>query len=173
MSRQRPTASADKLLAYSLAIEQEAAERYAELADQMRVHNNNEVAELFHKLAAIETKHIANVEAMGEGRELPHISLWELQWDDAESPEALGHDEVHYLMTPYHALSLALMGERRAVAFFARVVQDAEDEEVRRMASRLRDEEQQHVALIEEWLRRYPRPEEGWDEDPDPPATHE
>jgi rubrerythrin len=173
MSKQCPVASVDKLLAYSLAIEQEAAERYAELGDQMEVHNNHEVAELFHKLSAIEAKHIANVEAMGEGRELPGISLWELQWDDAESPEALAHDEVHYLMTPYHALSLVLMGERRAMAFFARVAEDAEDEEVRRMASRLRDQEQEHVALMEEWLGRYPKPEEGWDEDPDPPAAHE
>ncbi len=139
----------------------------------MEVHNNHEVAELFHKLAAIEAKHIANVEVMGEGRELPHISLWEPPWDDAESPEALAHDEVHYLMTPYHALSLALIAERRAAAFFARMAEDAEDEEVRRMAARLRDQEQEHVALMQEWLARYPRPEEGWDDDPDPPAAHE
>lgn len=173
MSAQRTMVSVDELLAYSLAIEQEAAERYAELADQMEVHNNQEVAELFHKLAAIEAKHIANVEAMGEGRELPQLSLWELQWDDVESPEVVSHDEAHYLMTPYHALSLALVGERRAAAFFARVAEDAQDAEVRRMASRLRDEEQEHVALMEEWLRRYPKPEDSWDEDPDPPAAHE
>ena len=173
MSKQPSMISVDELLAYSLAIEQEAAERYAELADQMEVHNNQEVAELFHKLAAIEAKHIANVEAIGEGRELPQISLWELPWDDAESPEMLAQDDVHYLMTPYHALSLALVAERRAVAFFARMAKDAQDEDVWRMASGLRDEEQAHVALMEEWLRRYPKPEEGWDDDPDPPAAHE
>ena len=173
MSKQPSMISVDELLAYSLAIEREAAERYAELADQMEVHNNHEVAELFHKLAAIEGKHIANVEALGEGRTLPPISIWELPWDDAESPEALAHDDVHYLMTPYHALSIALMGERHAVAFFSRMAKDAEDEEVRQMASRLRDEEQEHVALMEEWLERYPKPEDGWDDDPDPPAAHE
>lgn len=173
MSDQRTMVSADELLAWALAIEQEAAERYAELADQMAVHNNREVAELFRKLAAIEAKHVANVETMSGGRELPAISLWDSPWDDAEGPEALAHDEVHYLMTPHHALSLALEAERRAVAFFARMVETAEDADVRRMASRLRDEEQQHVALMEEWLGRYPAPSEGWDEDPDPPATHE
>jgi rubrerythrin len=173
MSKHRPMVSVDMLLAYSLAIEQEAAERYAELGDQMQVHNNHEVAELFHKLAAIEAKHVANVKAIGEGRELPRISLWDLQWDDGESPEAPSHDEVHYLMTPYHALSLALFAERRAVAFFARVAQEADDEEVRHMASQLRSEEQQHVTLMQQWLGRYPEPEAGWDEDPDPPATHE
>ena len=173
MSEQRPPHSADELLAYALAIEQEAAERYAELAEQMEVHNNHEVAALFRRLAAIEAKHIANVEGLGEGRELPPISLWELPWDDAESPEALAHDDVHYLMTPYHALSLALTGEQRAAAFFSRMARAAEDQEVRRMALRLRDEEREHVALMEEWLGRYPKPEEGWDDDPDPPAAHE
>ena len=54
MSKQPSMISVEELLAYSLAIEQEAAERYAELADQMEVHNNHEVAELFHKLAVIE-----------------------------------------------------------------------------------------------------------------------
>jgi len=173
MSDQGTMVSVDELLACALAIEQEAAERYAELADQMEVHNNREVAELFHKLATIEAKHIANVKTMSEGRKLPPISLWDSPWEDAESPEALTHDEVHYLMTPYHALSLALVGERRAASFFARMAENAQDVEVRRMALRLRDEEQQHVSLMEEWLGRYPAPGEGWDEDPDPPATHE
>lgn len=173
MSDQRTMVSVDELLAFALAIEQEAAERYAELADQMEVHNNSEVAELFHKLAAIEAKHIANVNTMSEGRKLPPISLWYSPWEDAESPEALAHDEAHYLMTPYHALSLALKGERRAASFFARMAETAQDAEVRRMASRLREEEQQHAALLEEWLGRYPAPVEGWDEDHDPPATHE
>ena len=34
------------------------------------------------------------------------------------------------------------------------------------MASRLRDEERERVALMEEWLRRYPKPEDDWDEIP-------
>ena len=173
MTDQRTTASVDELLGYALAIEEEAAERYTELAHQMEVHNNREVAELFHKLAAIEAKHIANVKAKSEGRKLPSPTLWEPLWEGAESPEAMAYDDVHYLMTPYHALSLALGGERRAVAFFARVADGAEDADVKRIASRLRDEEQEHVTLMEEWLGRYPEPEHGWDEDLDPPATHE
>ena len=173
MSDQLTMVSVDELLACALAIEQEAAERYAELADQMEVHNNQEVAGLFRKLAAIEAKHIANVNSMSEGRELPRVSLWDSLWEGPESPEALPLDEVHYLMTPHHALSLALEAERRAVSYFAGMAQRAEDAEVSRMASALRDEERQHVALLEEWLGRYPAPAEGWDEDHDPPAAHE
>ena len=44
-------------MAYAYAMEVEAAERYAELADQMSTHHNREVSELFAKLARIEGKH--------------------------------------------------------------------------------------------------------------------
>ncbi len=173
MSDQTTAVSIEQLLAYALAIEQEAAERYAELADQMGVHNNREVAELFHKLAGIEAKHVANVESLSEGRELPSLSLWDSPWEDAESPEAAARDEAHYLMTPHHALSLALAGEERATSFFARLAENSVDAEVRRLAQQLHDDEQEHVALIKEWLGRYPEPQEGWDEDPDPPTMQE
>lgn len=173
MSNDKKIDSTEELLAYSLAIEKEAAERYEDLADQMDVHNNTEVAALFRKLAAIEGKHIANVEKLGTGRKLPRIPPLEYQWGSTESPEAPAHDDAHYLMTPYHALSLALAAERRAAVFFSRVATIATEENVCRMASQLRDEEQEHVVLIQQWLNRYPKPEENWDHDPDPPVTHE
>ena len=163
----------DELLAHSLAIEREAAERYAELADQMEVHHNHEVAALFRKLATIEAKHIAEVERRSAGHELPHIPPWEYRWGDAESPEAATPDDAHYLMTPYHALSLALAAEQRAANFFAQVAKTATTEDVRQMASQLHEEEVEHVGLIEQWLNRFPKPEAGWDDDPDPPAERE
>ena len=30
-----------------------------------------------------------------------------------------------------------------------------------------------HVSLIEEWMKRVPKPGPGWDEDPDPPRMNE
>ena len=41
----------EELMAHAYAIEAEAEERYRELAIQMEVHNNTEVAALFRKLA--------------------------------------------------------------------------------------------------------------------------
>ena len=173
MSTDQGIDSVEILLAHSLAIEREASERYTELAEQMDVHHNLEVAELFRRLAAIEAKHVAKVEALGAGRALPHIPPWEYQWDTRESPEAPAHDEAHYLMTPYHALSLALAGEQRAAEFFARVACTTSDAEVKALAERLHEEEREHVALIEAWRARHPAPAAGWDEDPDPPTSHE
>ncbi len=165
--------SVAELMAHSLAIEMEAAERYESLADQMEVHNNLEVAELFRKMARIEAKHIDHVNRMSEGMELPHIPPWEYQWQDPESPEAPHDAEVHYLMRPYHAIDLALKSERRAAAFFAAVAASQTTAEVCAMARRLAEEEREHVRLLEQWLSRYPKPEEGWDEDLDPPNLPE
>jgi hypothetical protein len=44
-------ATLEDLLAHARDMEAEAAERYDDLADQMEVHNNHEVARLFRKLA--------------------------------------------------------------------------------------------------------------------------
>ena len=51
MSLAKKMVDLDTFLAYSVALEEEAAERHDELADMMDVHNNTEVAETFRKLA--------------------------------------------------------------------------------------------------------------------------
>ena len=61
LSPARTISSTEELLAYSLAMETEAVERFNGLAEQMEMHHNYEVAELFHKLAKIEGLHIDNV----------------------------------------------------------------------------------------------------------------
>ncbi len=165
-------ATVEDLLAHARDMEAEAAERYDDLADQMEVHNNHEVARLFRKLAEIEAKHIAAVEAMGDGMDLPELKPWEHAWDN-ESPEATEVDEVHYLMTPYHVISIALHHEKKAVEFFESVVENSSDSKLRDMAEGLADEEREHVRLLEEWLVRFPPPDDGWDEDPDPPNLQE
>ena len=53
-------------MVHAYAMEAEAAERYAEFADSMEVHNNREVAELFRKLSRIEQRHADQIlEQMG------------------------------------------------------------------------------------------------------------
>lgn len=162
-----------ELLAHALAIEHEAADRYRELADQMEMHHNTEVAELFRKLEAIESKHVGKVETLAEGVELPRLAAWEYQWPEGESSEGPDVHDVHYLMTPYQALELALAGEEKAATFFRDISTHDVPPEVRDAAARLADEEDEHVGLIKEWLSRYPKPDDGWDEDPDPPNQPE
>ena len=163
------------LLAHAMAIETEAVDRYEELADQMDVHNNPEVADFFRKMAEIEGKHVDNVEQLCGDTVLPHISPWDLAWAGDESPESPKHnDEVHYLMTPYHAIQLAIQGEQRAAAFFRDIADKAGvAEDVRALADQLAGDELEHVRLLQQWLARQPRPDDDWQEDPDPPTLQE
>ncbi len=68
------TESPRALLAYALALELEASERYADLAEQMQAHNNPEVVELFQKLARIEKLHADRVLEQADKLDLPDIS---------------------------------------------------------------------------------------------------
>ena len=162
--------STDELLAYSLAMEKEAVERFTDLADQMEVHNNQEVADLFRKLAEIEGKHVENVNQVSRGKQLPTLLAWEFDWPNGESPEGGALEDAHYLMQPWHAIELAMQGERHAVAFFHHVAGTSSDAKVVQMALELVAEEEEHVALLETWQQRFPRPEDGWDDDLDPPS---
>lgn len=171
----RMTDTVAGFLAHAHAIETEAAERYELLADQMDVHNNPEVAELFRKLARIEAKHAAEIEtrARSEGIELPRLSPWEFDWGDWEPPESAGIDAAHYRMTPYHALTLALRSEERARDFFQQAAASAANNAVRTLAGEFAEDEARHVALMRDWLAGYPEPAPDWDEDPDPPVWPE
>lgn len=165
--------SVAELLAHAQAIERDAAERYGLLADQMEAHNNAEVAALFRKLAHIEDQHAEHVVDMSKGVDVPHLAPWEYKWEGAESPETVDSGAVHYLMTPYHALQLALRHERLGAEFFAEVAELVEQSDVRALAAKLAKEEYEHVELLQQWLSRYPEPDEDWAEDPDPPMLQE
>ena len=65
--------SAPELIAYTCALESEAADRYQELADQMEVHNNPEVAELSRKLSALSDQLKAHFIHSSAGMELPQV----------------------------------------------------------------------------------------------------
>lgn len=162
--------SVSELLAHARVMETEAHDCYLDLAEQMDIHNNTEVARLFRKLAEEEKSHIERVDERVGGGELPHIAPWELKNFETEALSLTGAREVHYMMTPYHALKLAHRAETRSLAFFTQVAETASDPEVLGMAREIRDEERIHVDLIEEWLEKEPKPEENWDEDPDPPV---
>lgn len=162
--------SIDELMAYAYALEVEASERYADFADAMEMHNNREVAELFRKLARIENRHAEQVlEEMGWASPppAPHGGY---KWEGFEAPETGDVTELHYLMQPYHALQIALHNERRAHVFFGGLVKAARNAKVRRAAVEMEQEEAEHVRLIEEWLKRTPKPEANWSVDPDPPV---
>jgi len=101
------------------------------------------------------------------------ISVRDYRWEYPEGPETAEMGEVHYLMTPHHALVLALHNEKRAFEFFTDVAANATDVGIGLLATEMATEEQEHVALIEKWLAKYPKPSDDWEDDPDPPQERD
>ncbi|MEK7362174.1 MAG: ferritin family protein [Pseudomonadota bacterium] len=167
-AKESPEASESEFMAHAYPMEAEAAERYAEFADSMEVHNNREVAELFRKLSRIEQLHADQIlEQMG-WKQSP-VSSADVRWEGTEGPETADPTELHYLMQPYHALQIALINEKRARDFFAHLAKVTTSAGVRKGALEMQKDEAEHVRLIEEWLKRTPVPDSNWETDPDPP----
>lgn len=161
--------SVHELMAYAYALEAEAAERYAEFAEAMENHNNREVAELFRKLARIEHRHSEQVlEEMGWSSP-PQPPAGGYRWEGPEGHESGDMSDLHYLMQPHHALTIARHNEQRAEQFFLLLAKKAPTAGVRHAAREMAAEETEHVRLIEEWLKRTPAPDPNWAFDPDPP----
>lgn len=159
----------ESFLAHALAIEEEAALRYRELADQMELHHNPETAQLFGELAAAEAEHAARVRQLIGTRKPPVLMPWQYRWHGAESPEASPYDAAHYRMTPYHALQLALAAERHAERFFAAVAEHAGEPKLKALAQEFAEEETLHAERITAVLVRTPSPPADWAIDFDPP----
>jgi rubrerythrin len=160
-------------LAHAYALEHESVERYSELADVMAVHNNNEVAAFFTQMAAFGLKHAAEVSDLAKDYTLPSIPPWEYQWTDGVSPEAGDYDGAHYLMSTRHALEFALLNETRGRDFYAEVTEHSPNEQVKELAAEFRDEEAEHVQMLEKWIARTPQTTNDWHEDWDPANSPE
>jgi rubrerythrin len=160
-------------LLHAVVLEDEAASRYDELADTMEVHHNDEVAGMFRQMAGYSRLHLAEAteHARHHAGGLPELKPWEFDWPGAESPESGRVDATHYLMTPHHALKVALAAETSAREFYAHVAEQARKDDIRMLAAEFAAEEGEHVKALERWLERYPPPRRAWDEDLDPPVS--
>lgn len=157
----------DDFMAYACAMEAEASERYAELADLMAAHHNHDVADLFARLSLIEGKHRDQILEQMNWTTAP--AAYDLNWETPEAPETTGYGDLHYLMVPFHALTLAAHNERRAVEFFERFAQAQVPAVVRAAAAGMAEDEREHVRWIESWLAKVEPPPPDWDDDFDPP----
>ena len=163
-------ASLADLFAVAYQIEAEAVERYDLLADQMATHNNPELVAVFRDLARAEAIHRDEIRRLAGDIDVIAHAHRMAKWQRGESPEAASLGEAHYLMTPWHALQLALAAEQRALAFFQSVVATAKDPAIKKLADEFVEEEAEHVNLVHRLLRRYPKPAGDWSGDPDAPV---
>lgn len=166
-------ASLADLFAIAYQIEADAVARYELLAEQMQTHNNSDLVKVFRDLARAEGIHAEEIRRQAGDIDVVAHARKVAKWKKGESPEEADLGAAHYLMTPWHALQLALTGEERALAFFAHVVETTKDAKVKDMAKEFVEEEAEHVNLVHRLLKKYPRPPEGWSHDPDPAVPQE
>jgi rubrerythrin len=161
--------SLQDLFAIAYQIEADAVDRYITLADQMETHNNPELANIFRDLARAEGIHRDEIKRMAGDIEIVDHAAKVAKWAKGDSPEEADFGAADYLMTPWHALQLALAGEKKALAYFAHVVETTSDPKIKAMAAEFVEEEAEHVNLCNRLLRRYPAPAgAASSEDPDP-----
>ena len=165
--------SRNDLLARTLAMLSETVERYDMFADQMEVVNNPNAEEIFKWLSRKQGERTAVVEQLAGGAALPHIAPWDYDWDDAINTGVPGWTSAHYMMTPYHTLSLAMDVEQSAADFFYQVEQGTDDPALQKLARGFAREAEAYRDYLHQERKKYPLPEADWDEDEDPPQLLE
>jgi rubrerythrin len=155
-----------EFLAHTVALEQEAADRYLELADMMEAHRNDAVSDVFRSMTRFSQMHCDAIKVRTGGIELPQLKSWEYRW--RSPPEVGGEEGFDYLIEPYNALKYARENELRAMQYYRSVAEESADAEVRRLAAEFAHEETEHVAALDKWIALTPRPSLTWQNDPDP-----
>jgi len=136
----------------AIMIEEEAAERYEELAAQMEVHHTPEAAEFFHFMVKNETKHGEELsdrrkKLFGDApRNVDSSMVWEV-----EAPE---YEKVRVFMTAQDALNVALQSEEKAYNFFVAAIKHVTDKEVLELFEELKQEEIEHQELVKKEMSK-------------------
>lgn len=138
----------------AILVDEEAEERYEELADQLDLHHTKEAAAFLHRMSSEERRQAAELRQRRQqlfpdaGRKVPHPVLW-----DVKTP---GYDEVHVFMTLREAMQMALGAEQRAEAFFEDALHQVHDEEVAAFFRQLGAEEARLREQVERDLAALP-----------------
>src|SRR5688500_833065 len=99
--------SAAELYVHAIAIEREAADRYAEFAARMADQGNHAAAALFRMLATFEGSHLAALRSRTAGLRLPSLTS-DYSWHGDEAPESPARDAIAPRMSQREALVIAL-----------------------------------------------------------------
>ena len=145
----------------AVLVEEEAEERYRELAENLELHNTKEAARFFRFMVGFEAKH--GQELSAKRKELfedqPVTVDRSMLWD----VEAPGFEVAKTLMTLQDALEVALAAETKAFEFFDGALPEIEDPEVRELFTELRQEEIEHMQMVREQMKKH---QDGGDFDP-------
>jgi rubrerythrin len=138
----------------AILIEEEAKERYEELAAQLELHHTEAAGSFFRRMVGNEAKHGEQLTARRVALfpDAPRTVTRSMLWD-VEAPD---YDEVRAFMTRRQALQVALRAEQKAHAFFVEALPHVDNADVKKLFEELRDEETEHERLVQEELAAEP-----------------
>jgi rubrerythrin len=138
----------------AILMEEEARERYEELAEQLELHRSIEPARFFRKFAKLETTHEKRLQERrqqlfaDQPQAIDRSMLWDL--------EAPAYEDARVFMSACQAAEVAMAAEIRAADFYGQAMPEISDAEVRKLFEELRDEEIEHQMLIREHMAELP-----------------
>jgi rubrerythrin len=150
------TLSLRDALDLAVLIEEEARDRYEELAAQLVLHRTPAAAQFFTKMMRVEEIHrkeLAEQRARLFGTQPSTVRREQLF--DIEAPD---YDSVRMNMSHRAALLTALKSEVKAHHFFTEALRHVGSVEVRALFEELCDEEIEHQKLVKAELDKLPPP---------------
>lgn len=138
----------------AILIEIEAHRRYELFAEQIGRRYAVDAASIFETMARNEEKHGRQ---LGERRQAlfgdKPRRVSETAIFDVEAPEI---GAPRWNMSPLKALKLALASEEKAFWFYDEAIKHVKDAEVGKLFDELRDEEREHMQLVNEAIAALP-----------------
>jgi rubrerythrin len=138
----------------AILIEEEAKERYLELAQFVGGRYPGDAGDVFRMMAGNEEKHGAQLAERRRklfGRKRPRVDRSMLF--DVEAPD-LGKARV--FMSARQAVEVALESEEKAYDFFRSALKHVKDRQVKKLFEELEGEEKAHQALLRKAMRKLP-----------------
>jgi rubrerythrin len=151
-----------ELFGVARALEERAAERYAELAAAMERLGAPEIAATFLVLLEEQRDHIAEIDRRaGEQTGEPPPLAADATIPLPEAVRSWEEAAASALLTPYRALAVAVENEVRSFAFYSYVAAHSEVAAVRAAAERFAAAALEHAAILRKERRRAFRREAG------------
>lgn len=135
-------------------IEVEAFKRYTQFAEQLGSRTSDDASSVFQSMAVNENKHgeqLAERRLALFGNARPNVKLADIF--DVEAPD-FGAPSQN--MSPLKAYWVALSSEKKAFAFYDQALRWVTQPEVKALFEELREEEAEHVAMIESIIAKLP-----------------
>jgi rubrerythrin len=135
-------------------IEVEAHKRYTQFAERLGAGLDDDAASVFQSMAVNENKHgeeLAERRLALFGDQRPKVTL-----DDIFDVEAPDYGAPTRDMSVLEAYQVALSSERKAYDFYDQALRHVDTPDIKSLFEELREEEAEHVRMVEEIIAKLP-----------------